>query len=142
MDQLAQLEASEAIKALKARYFRALDTKDWEAFASVFADDVRLEVPEAQVELVGRDAVVEAVSSVLLDARTVHHGHTCEIDVVSDSVATGIWAMEDYVEYPPTDQGRVGLRGYGHYHERYVVERGEWRIASSRLERLRIDPVS
>jgi hypothetical protein len=34
----------------------------------------------------------------------------------------------------------VSLRGYRHYREEYVREDGEWRIASSRLERLRVDP--
>ena len=30
----------EAIKRLKARYFRTLDTKDWAAYREVFVDDV------------------------------------------------------------------------------------------------------
>ena len=30
----------EAIKQLKARYFRTMDTKDWAAMREVFADEV------------------------------------------------------------------------------------------------------
>ena len=33
LDRVSRLEAIEAIKQLKARYFRAMDTKDWDAFA-------------------------------------------------------------------------------------------------------------
>lgn len=132
----------EAIKQLKARYFRLLDTKQWAAWGEVFAADVRMEVPEAAVELDGRDAVVSSVSAALEGTRTVHHGHMPELELTGPDTATGIWAMEDYVEWPEADDGtRVGLRGYGHYHDEYVREGGTWRIARTRLERLRIDPL-
>ena len=39
MDDLERLVAIEEIKQLKARYFRCMDTKDWEGFAEVFAPD-------------------------------------------------------------------------------------------------------
>jgi hypothetical protein len=35
----------------------------------------------------------------------------------------------------------MGLQGYGHYHEEYVREDGEWKIARLELSRLRVDPV-
>lgn len=132
----------EAIKRLKARYFRFLDTKRWDDWGRVFARDVRMEVPEADVDLDGRQAVVENVSVALEGARTVHHGHMPEIELTGPDTARGIWAMFDYVEWPAGEDGaRVGLRGYGHYHEEYVREDGEWRIARIRLERLRVDPL-
>jgi hypothetical protein len=34
------------------------------------------------------------------------------------------------------------LQGYGHHIEDYVREDGRWRISCSRLERLRVDPLS
>ena len=39
MDALFRLTAIEDIKALKARYCRYVDTKDWVAFRSLFTDD-------------------------------------------------------------------------------------------------------
>ena len=36
----------EAIKQLKARYFRTVDTKDWAGMRQVFADDVVIDVTE------------------------------------------------------------------------------------------------
>lgn len=130
----------EAIKQLKARYFRLLDTKQWGQWGEVFSTGVRLEVPDAEVAVDGRVAVVEFVSGSLAGARTVHHGHTPEIELTGADSARGIWAMEDHVEWSGEDGAVVAsLVGYGHYHEEYVREDGRWCIASTRLERLRVD---
>jgi len=43
----------EAIKRLKARYFRCMDTKDWEGWADVFTEDASLEFDLA-VSTLGR----------------------------------------------------------------------------------------
>jgi len=64
-----------------------------------------------------------------------------EIEITGPDTATGIWAMFDYVEFP-SEQAPVGLRGYGHYHEHYRKLDGAWYIASMRLARLRVDPLS
>ena len=139
---LQRLIDIEEIKRLKARYFRTLDHKDWDGYGQVFSKDALLEVPEGNVSERGREAIVASVSTVLEGVRTVHHGHTPEIDITGPDTARGIWAMADYVEFPANaDGGRVGLRGYGHYTEEYVREDGEWRISHSHLSRLRIDPL-
>ena len=141
-DDAARLGAIEEIGRLKARYFRLMDTKQWEEWGEVFATDVRMQVPEADVELQGRAAVVEFVCGALAGATTTHHGHMPEITIDGLDVASGIWAMFDYVEWPPAEDGkRVGLQGFGHYHEKYVRRDGRWYIAETRLERLRVDPL-
>ena len=142
-DGLRRLLDIEEIKALKARYFRCMDRKDWDAWGRVFAEDAVLEVPEVDLVLTGRDAIVASVSGSLTGTQTVHHGHMPEIEVTGRDSARGTWAMADYVEWPGSDDGgRVGLMGYGHYVEEYVRADGEWRIARSRLERLRVDPLT
>ena len=139
---LQRLVDIEEIKRLKARYFRAVDQKDWELYAQVFARDAHLEVPEGGVSEDGREAIVASISTVLEGVTTVHHGHMPEIEITGDGTARGTWAMFDYVEFPAGDGGaRAGLKGYGHYHEDYVREDGEWRIKRSELSRLRIDPL-
>jgi uncharacterized protein (TIGR02246 family) len=133
----------EDIKRLKARYFRTMDQKDWDTWGQVFAQDAVMEVPEVDMVLTGRDSIVEFVSSALAAAQTVHHGHMPEIEVTGPDTASGVWAMDDYVEWPASETGaRSGLRGYGHYHEEYVREDGDWRIARTRLVRLRVDPLA
>jgi NAD(P)-dependent dehydrogenase (short-subunit alcohol dehydrogenase family) len=126
----------EAIKQLKARYFRLLDTKDWDGWRQVLADDVVVDTTGAggsQVE--GADAFVAYVRASLEDARTVHHGHAPEITLTSPTTATGIWALHDKITWPDgTD-----LEGFGHYHETYEKRGDAWCITSSRLTRLRVD---
>src|ERR1700682_3396195 len=90
---LQRLLDIEAIKALKARYFRLMDQKRWGEWADVFASDAHLEVPEAAVVVDGRAGVVESVSTVLEGVRTVHHGHMPEIEITGPDTATGVWAM-------------------------------------------------
>jgi uncharacterized protein (TIGR02246 family) len=139
---LRRLLDIEAIKGLKARYFRTLDHKDWDAFGRVFARDAVLEVPEAGMVEHGREAIVAAVSGALIGTQTVHHGHMPEIEITGPDTARGTWAMFDYVEWPRLESGeRIGLTGYGHYLEEYIREDGEWRIARTHLARLRVDPL-
>jgi hypothetical protein len=132
----------EEIKQLKARYFRLMDTKQWDDWGEVFAPDCLMEVPEAAVVNNGREEIVRFVSGALEGARTCHHGHMPEIEITGPDTARGIWAMFDYVEWPASGSGdRVGLQGFGHYIEDYVRADGQWRIGRTRLERLRIDPL-
>jgi uncharacterized protein (TIGR02246 family) len=137
---LQRLLDIEAIKNLKARYFRCMDQKTFEGWNQVFTRDAHLEVPEGNASVDGRQAIIDYVSGVLTGVRTVHHGHMPEIEITGPDTARGTWAMFDYVEFPPAPDGaRVGLQGYGHYHEEYVREDGEWRISRLHLSRLRID---
>src|SRR5215470_7157804 len=101
----------EAIKQLKARYFRLLDTKAWPELADVFTEDVLLEVERepgtVRTSREGRDAVIAMLGELLEGAVSTHHGHTPEIEVDGDR-ATGIWAMSDDVEFPNGVPGTTG----------------------------------
>jgi hypothetical protein len=138
---LRRLLDIEEIKALKARYFRLMDQKRWDDWAQVFGLDAVMEVPEADMVVRGRAAIVESVSTALTGARTVHHGHMPEIEITGDDTARGTWAMSDYVEWERDGERRVGLQGYGHYLEEYGREDGAWRIQHLHLARLRVDPL-
>lgn len=149
----------EAIRQLKARYFRTLDTKDWEGFKAVFTDDAAIGpidngfTPEllalrpaserAKVEATGIDAFVQRVATNIGPLTSTHHGHQPEITLTSENEATGIWAMEDVLVFP----AGYRLRGTGHYWDTYRKVDGEWKISSLKLTRLyvyveKIDPQS
>jgi hypothetical protein len=120
-----------------------MDQKRWDEWAQVFTVDAVMEVPEANMVNRGRGEIVQTVSAALEGARTVHHGHMPEIEVTGDNTARGTWAMFDCVEWRADDDGgRVGITGYGHYVEEYAREDGVWRIARTRLDRLRVDPLA
>jgi uncharacterized protein (TIGR02246 family) len=130
------MDDMEAIKQLKARYFRTMDTKDWDTMRQVFTDDVLMDTTDSGGDIMaGADRFLAFLREALDAVVTVHHGHTPEIELTSASSATGIWAMEDMLRWP---DGRE-LHGYGHYHETYEKGDGVWRIKSSTLTRLRMD---
>jgi 3-phenylpropionate/cinnamic acid dioxygenase small subunit len=140
MADTAALEAQLAISKVKARYCRLLDTKDWAGFGALFTEDVVLDVSEGTSVPVmrGRETALQQVQAMIGSARTVHQVHTPEIDVQGDE-AHVIWAMQDRVVWDEPRRGLASITGYGHYHERYVRQNGEWKIASLKLTRLHID---
>jgi hypothetical protein len=145
--------AIEAIKQLKARYFRCMDSKDWEGLAQVFAEDAVFDLrevnsvrdpltevwdpPFAGDEAVhrGRPAVLAMIRTAVSLLRTVHHGHMPEIELISPTSARGVWAMEDLIR---SATGQLLLHGFGHYHETYVRLPGGWAIQTTRITRLSV----
>ena len=126
----------EAIRQLKARYFRTMDTKDWGAMRQVFCDDVVVDSSASGGGVVaGADNCIDFLRGAIGDVLTVHHGHMPEIELTSANTASGIWAMEDMLRWP---DGRE-LHGYGHYAETYEKVDGRWRIKTLQLTRLRMD---
>lgn len=139
---MEDLKKIEAIKQLKARYFRLMDTKQWDAWREVFTEDVTVQVGSESTtwgrdqpppaEWRGRDEFVTGVRERIHDSITVHHGHMPEIELTSATTAKGIWAMEDIVE-----SATSVMQGHGHYYETYELADGRWRIKSLSLTRLR-----
>ncbi len=126
----------EAIKQLKARYCRTMDTKDWTAMREVFTDDVTMDSTDSGGSVIeGADDFLAFLEQALHAVVTVHHCHMPEIHLETATRATGVWAMEDMLRFPDGTE----LHGYGHYHETYEKHCGRWRIASSKLTRLRMD---
>ena len=151
MDPVARLLAIEDIKQLKARYFRTMDMRDWDAMAEVFCRDARFDCSEGFATYAldgkksgtewpvthGREAIMEWISAAFAEQTSCHHGHCHEVVIESETEARGIVAMEDYI-FGPDRKTRI-LQGAGHYHERYRFEDGAWRIAETKLTRLFID---
>jgi uncharacterized protein (TIGR02246 family) len=133
---MSDVDEIEAIRRLKARYFRTMDTKDWDGMRQVFTDDVVIDTSEAGGGIVhGADEFMTFLKGTLDGAVTVHQGHMPEIELTSDTTATGVWALNDIVIWP----NGMRLDGYGHYHETYEKGTDGWRIKSSTLTRLHAD---
>ena len=103
MDPIERLTAIEEIKQLKARYFRCMDMKDWDGQVAVFTPDVEVDVSGEMGP--GENGVIRGAQEFVTFNRghiehvlTVHHGHMPEIEITSDTTATGIWAMEDMLQ--------------------------------------------
>jgi hypothetical protein len=146
MNAVDKLLAIREIESLKARYFRCMDMKDWAGLEAVFTPDVVADFRDSTGErndamlVEGAARYVATLAPILEPITTVHHGHMPEIEVTSETTATGIWAMEDMLwTQPESPMPWRRMHGYGHYHEDYVKHDGEWRISRIRLSRLRVD---
>ena len=141
MDDLQKLVEIEAIKQLKARYQRAVDTKDWDLMSSVLAPDAKSIYSDGKYAFEGREAIVDFLSKSLGNTAiaSMHHAHTPEIDVTSETTASGKWYLEDFVVTAlPSDGAPDGtvLHGTGIYFDDYVKIDGEWLIQQTGYERI------
>jgi ketosteroid isomerase-like protein len=125
----------EEIKKLKARYFRALDSKDWDLYASVFAEDIVVDLRRSGGQLFeGREAFMAFARGMTI-VQSVHQGHMPEIDLTSATTATGIWSLEDYNIWEDGTQNH----GWGHYLETYEKQGDRWYIKTMSLSYLRVE---
>jgi hypothetical protein len=141
VDPLKRLAAIESIKLVKAKYFRFVDTQDWDGLRSVFTPDATLDFPEAGTGVIGIDQALALFKQALEGAVSVHFGHTPEIEIESEHFARAVWPMDDRIYWPPERASILGytqLRGFGHYHETYEHHGSEWKIKTLRLTRLRL----
>ena len=127
MDTIRHLEA------LKYRYVRALDTKDWDALGELFEPDATALYGE-RLDFSGADEIMTFMRENLGPTMiTLHQVHQPELEVDGDE-ATGIWSLQDRVimtEY------RMILDGYAIYHDRYRRGAdGTWRIAHTGYDRI------
>jgi len=149
MTSVSDLSDLEAIKILKARYFRFVDTKDWSGLASLFADDAVFDIADVGGDLadgttrLGKAEYLKLHVDILDQCTSVHQGYMPELQLTGPRTAKGIWGMNEYLDFrgapgPLPGKGTI-VRGYGHYYEEYVKEGGEWRISFQHLTRLRVD---
>jgi SnoaL-like domain len=137
--EVRRLADIEEIKQLRARYTRWIDSKDWDALGGELTEDFHADTQGGVLE--GRAAFVGSLSRSLSSAATAHHCHTPEIEITGPDTATGIWAMQDHVSM--TLKGApFSFRGAGHYYDTYVRTGSGWRMASTALKRLSVDPLT
>jgi hypothetical protein len=121
-------EAVEAIKALRARYFRAMDTGDHELFRSCLTEDVVTDLKGGNYHFAfdNREDFVNAVADALnAQSAPRHYGHMPEIKLTGPDTAEGIWYFQDWVLDLRTN---TVMDGSGIIHDHYRKENGQWRI--------------
>lgn len=152
MNDIEKIRAIQEIKQLKARYFRAADTKNMALMATVLAEDCELDYSGACKDpATGIDLLPDVTEGKIRSRHeaiekfgngegvvTVNHSHTCEIELLASDKASAIWAMTDHLHFPP-DAPVETLTGHGHYYETYERADGAWLIKTLRLTRLRVE---
>ena len=137
MADIDKLEAIAELTAAKARYCRFLDTKDWQGFGNLMTEDFEMDLSgTSDLGIIkGKEEALKQIRSSIETAFTAHQVHNPEIDIQGDE-ARVIWAMNDRIVW---SSDRPSIVGYGHYHERWVRQGDEWKLAAQRLTRLHID---
>jgi SnoaL-like domain len=127
---LAALIEIEAIKQLKYKYFRCLDSKRWAELAECFAPDATSSYDGGKYSFQGRDQILGFLERALGRPTmiTLHQGHHPEIEITGPTTATGIWYLEDQV----IDAKRnTTLRGAAFYHDTYTKIGEAWKLQST-----------
>ena len=130
MSDLALLLEIEAIKRLKYKYFRCLDSKRWAELAECFAPDATSSYDGGKYSFQGRDQILGFLERALGPASmiTLHQGHHPEIEITGPTSATGIWYLEDQVI---DAQRNTTLRGAAFYRDTYIKLGGAWKLQST-----------
>ncbi|MBF4163540.1 nuclear transport factor 2 family protein [Nocardioides acrostichi] len=132
MDELtpALLVDLEAIKQLKYRYLRTLDTKDWDAFEACFTPDVTADY--AGLDFADRAALVDYMRTNLgAGLITEHQVHHPEI-TIDGARAHGRWYLRDRVLVPAMN---YLLEGAAFYEDDYVRTDDGWRVSHTGYRR-------
>ncbi len=124
----------EYIKQLKARYFRALDTKDWPLMRSCLHSDCIAAYDGGKYTFEGADNIVNFFQQYMSASHLIfmHHGHLPEIEIINASSAKGIWYLHDKVI---NTEANTTLEGAGFYHDEYACIDGEWLISRTGYDR-------
>jgi len=125
------LEDIEAIKKLKAKYFRCVDKKLWDEMEEVWVEDAVADYGMGIELLQGRKAIMEKKKKNLdRDSMiSVHQGHNPEIEITSEITAKGVWVLNDRLII----QTIATLNGWRYYEDEYVKVSGEWKKKSTKI---------
>lgn len=125
----------EAIKAVKYRYIRAVDLRDWDLLATTLTEDACARYSAGKLSFDGREAIIGFLRDSMppremLSAHRVHHP---EIELTGPDTATARWALDDVVIFPASN---FMIRGAAYYEDELLKSGGEWRIRRTGYRRL------
>lgn len=125
----------EAIKQVKYRYLRALDTKHWDDFADTLAEDITADYGPSlgeELHFANRTDLVDYMRSALGPAVITEHRVTHPEIIVNGDTASGSWYLQDRVivaEY------NFMLIGAAFYRDQYRRTDHGWKISSTGYDR-------
>jgi hypothetical protein len=126
----------EAIRQLKYAYFRCLDTANLDELATLLHSEVEVHLKGGSYEwrFTGRDAYLARIAESFTSRSVGHHnGHHPEIQLLSETEATGIWYLADSMWILDHQYFTTGAALYW---DRYQKVDDRWLIRETRYERL------
>jgi hypothetical protein len=135
MSGMADLETIEAIKRVKYRYLRALDTKHWDDFADTLTEDIVGEYGSSlgkEHRFTNRDELVEFMRTSMPAGVITEHRVTHPEITVDGETAEATWYLQDRVIVP---EFNFMLFGAAFYRDRYRKTDDGWRISATGYQR-------
>jgi len=125
----------EAIKRVKYRYLRALDTKHWADFADTLTEDVIGDYGSSLGEehhFTNRNTLVEYMRNAMPENVITEHRVTHPEITIDGDEASGIWYLQDRVIVTEFD---FMLIGAAFYHDEYRKTADGWKISATGYKR-------
>ncbi len=120
------IEDNEAVKKLMARYWRCLDDKLWDELPGCFTPDVIADYGQPGWRREGREALVAFLreNEGAPEVRISHGGMNPEVEIESETAASGIFKLHDWVVIG----SQTRMRGFAQYRMRFTRRSGPWQI--------------
>jgi bile-acid 7alpha-dehydratase len=133
--RIQRLEDIEAIKRLKAKYFRCLDSKLWDEMAECFTEDATTDYTDGQYRVQGKEKILRFLKAGVGRASFFgfHHGHHPEIEITSDATARGVWSSEYYMI---DNDAKKTMHCGSFYYDDFAKADGEWKIRRTGYSRI------
>lgn len=135
MSGMADADAIEAIKRVKYRYLRALDTKHWDDFADTLTEDIAGDYGSSlgkEHHFTNRTDLVEYMRTSMPAGVITEHRVTHPQITVDGEQAEATWYLQDRVIVP---ESNFMLFGAAFYHDRYRKTPDGWKICATGYER-------
>lgn len=128
--EVQRMKDVEAITALKSRYFRALDTKDWPELEKTMSPTISTSYSNGKLVFHGPKEVTAYFNESMPKTEiTLHQGHNPVITFESDTVAYGKWYLQDKLIFCKGNPYEgLQIEGSAIYTDKYVKVDGEWLI--------------
>lgn len=139
MKRVQRLEDIEAIKSLQAKYWRCLDTKEWDEMGECFPPKFHTFLNNGRVvydHYEGDDGLRKYYEDNMPAEAMIsqHNGHTPEIVVAEDGkTAHAKWYLHDFLIIHPTN---YNVRGTAIYDIDYGKFDGVWLITDIGYQRI------
>lgn len=119
---------------LLTRYCRAVDSKDWNLYRSLLADDAHLDYSAAGLFVGGPDDAVEYLTRHQESISVGMHYVTNVESQIDGDAATVVAMWFNAVELPRTEGSFYMNFFYGRWHDELLRSESGWRIQNLRLE--------
>lgn len=136
-EEIQKINDIEAIKQLKAKYFRCLDSKLWDELATTLSPNIVTSYSDGKLIFKSPKEVIDYLSEAMpKDEISMHMGHTPEITIESETSATGRWYLEDNLIFTDGKFKGTGVNGGAFYTDKYEKIDGKWYILETGYQRI------